>query len=109
MPGGGPYGDLFTHLEVNGFDGMPYAEEGICSICYESYSTLQMACLPDCNHTFCRDCLIGHVRAKMSDLIYPIYCPLCAVDFQVVTKTGASLSFVPAIAWVLIRCLYPQR
>ena len=55
-----------------------------------------MATLPDCNHAFCRDCLIAHVRAKMSEAIFPIYCPLCAVDDdgRGRAKTGAYGSYM---------------
>jgi hypothetical protein len=69
-----------------------------CCICYEEYGPSDMARLPDCNHAFCRECLTGHVRAKLSDMVFPIYCPLCVLDSALEDPTGASTLRAPLAA-----------
>lgn len=68
-------------------DGTRDEVEQDCCICFETYSAGDMARLPDCNHTFCRECLAGHVRAKISEQTFPIYCPLCVCNLHQEVKT----------------------
>lgn len=94
--------DVLEEVDLTDFriPHLNYAEDPkqTCSICYEDYGSSDMARLPDCNHAFCRECLTGHVRAKLSDMVFPIYCPLCVLNPAMEDPTGASSLHGPLTA-----------
>ncbi|KAF5362263.1 hypothetical protein D9756_002246 [Leucocoprinus leucothites] len=51
-----------------------------CSICFDEYSQDSVTRVEGCEHSFCRDCLRGHAKAKISERRFPIFCPLCTTD-----------------------------
>ncbi|KXN84683.1 putative E3 ubiquitin-protein ligase ARI9 [Leucoagaricus sp. SymC.cos] len=51
-----------------------------CSICFEEYVEDSVARIDDCNHSFCRECLRGHAKAKIEERRFPIHCPMCIAD-----------------------------
>lgn len=52
----------------------------ICEVCFENFTVSQVARMPDCEHSFCRDCLRSYVKAKLVEGRYPIPCPVCSAD-----------------------------
>jgi hypothetical protein len=96
--------DVLEEVDLTDFriPHLNYAEEEpqkqTCSICFEDYGSSDMARLPDCNHAFCCECLTGHVRAKLSDMVFPIYCPLCVLNLAMEDPTGASSLHGPLTA-----------
>jgi hypothetical protein len=39
-----------------------------------------IARIDSCGHTFCRECLRGHVAARIDEHRYPVLCPTCSAD-----------------------------
>jgi hypothetical protein len=50
----------------------------VCGICLEQMPDDSIARPDPCGHTFCRDCLRGHVAARLDERRFPILCPTCA-------------------------------
>ncbi|KAH9965566.1 hypothetical protein BGW80DRAFT_1345261 [Lactifluus volemus] len=48
-----------------------------CGICMEEMPEDSKACPDSCGHPFCRDCLRGHVSARLEEHRFPILCPTC--------------------------------
>lgn len=46
-----------------------------CTICMDSYAQADMHQVVECQHTFCRECLDGHISAKLEERKFPIPCP----------------------------------
>jgi hypothetical protein len=47
-----------------------------CPICMDEHpmhNTVEL----DCNHQICRDCIRGHIRAKIEERRFPVFCPSC--------------------------------
>ncbi|TEB36714.1 hypothetical protein FA13DRAFT_1080210 [Coprinellus micaceus] len=40
----------------------------------------------NCEHSFCRDCMTGHVRSQLEENLYPIICPVCFPDPERTTR-----------------------
>ena len=51
-----------------------------CGVCNELYGATQIIRLPDCTHTFCRECLRTFTKTKIREGRYPISCPVCAIE-----------------------------
>lgn len=51
-----------------------------CGVCLETLGGELAVKLLDCEHSYCQDCLRGHVESKLSEGRYPILCPLCTTD-----------------------------
>ncbi|KAJ7696452.1 hypothetical protein B0H17DRAFT_398903 [Mycena rosella] len=51
-----------------------------CGVCFEKYPEDYVARVADCKHGFCRDCMKGYVISKLTDKLYPIFCPMCVTD-----------------------------
>jgi hypothetical protein len=49
-----------------------------CAICMDEMPVDSMARIDSCGHAFCRDCLRGHVAARLDERKFPILCPTCA-------------------------------
>jgi Ring finger domain len=48
-----------------------------CGICMDEMSTDSIAIIDSCGHTFCRECLRGHVTVRLYEHRFPILCPTC--------------------------------
>ncbi|KAH9961180.1 hypothetical protein BJV74DRAFT_871919 [Russula compacta] len=49
----------------------------MCGICLEETPEDSIARPDSCEHSFCRDCLRGHVSARLDEHRFPILCPSC--------------------------------
>jgi RING finger family protein len=52
----------------------------VCGICLEEMPDDSIARPDPCQHTFCRECLRGHVAARLNEHRFPILCPSCSVS-----------------------------
>ncbi|KAJ7252460.1 hypothetical protein C8J57DRAFT_1474125 [Mycena rebaudengoi] len=51
-----------------------------CGICFDKYPEDVVARVSGCAHGFCRDCLRGYVVSKLTDKLFPIFCPMCVAN-----------------------------
>src|SRR6266850_1287985 len=51
-----------------------------CSICMDEMPVDSIARVDTCGHTFCRECLRGHVAARLDEHRFPILCPTCTAN-----------------------------
>ena len=49
----------------------------VCGICLEEMPDESIVRPEPCGHTFCRDCLRGHVITRLNERRFPILCPTC--------------------------------
>ena len=52
----------------------------VCGICLEEMPDDSIARPDPCGHTFCRECLRGHVTARLNERRFPILCPTCTAS-----------------------------
>ena len=52
----------------------------VCGICLEEMPDDSIVRLDHCGHTFCRECLRGHVTTRLSERRFPILCPTCTAS-----------------------------
>ncbi|KAF8525592.1 hypothetical protein BU17DRAFT_62733 [Hysterangium stoloniferum] len=55
-----------------------------CKVCFETYPEDSVARIGGCGHQLCRDCAKGYLTTKMEEHRYPILCPICQVEQDVV-------------------------
>lgn len=48
-----------------------------CPICMDEIPANLIARIDSCGHAFCRECLRGHVTARLDERRFPILCPTC--------------------------------
>jgi hypothetical protein len=48
-----------------------------CSICLDEMLADSIARIDSCGHVFCRECLRGHIIARLDERRFPILCPTC--------------------------------
>jgi hypothetical protein len=51
-----------------------------CGICLEEMPDDSIARPDPCGHTFCRECLRGHVSSRLNEHRFPELCPTCTAD-----------------------------
>ena len=51
-----------------------------CGICLEEMPDDSVARPDSCGHTFCRECLRGHVAARINEHRFPVLCPSCTAN-----------------------------
>ena len=51
-----------------------------CGICLEEMPDDSIARPDPCGHTFCRECLRGHVAARINEHRFPVLCPSCTAN-----------------------------
>ena len=51
-----------------------------CGICMEEMPDDSVARPDPCGHAFCRECLRGHVTARLNEHRFPILCPTCTAS-----------------------------
>ena len=51
-----------------------------CGVCLEEKPVDSIARLDPCGHTFCRECMRGHVSARIDEHRFPVLCPSCTAD-----------------------------
>ena len=51
-----------------------------CSICMDDVPMDSIALIDSCGHTFCRECLRGHVAACLEEHRFPVRCPTCTAN-----------------------------
>ncbi|KAF9531731.1 hypothetical protein CPB83DRAFT_808801 [Crepidotus variabilis] len=64
-----------------------------CLICMDDFEDPSVLHVPDCNHTFCRDCMSTYFRGKLEDRVYPVSCPMC---LTLEHHTSSKSSFISA-------------
>jgi hypothetical protein len=52
----------------------------VCGICLEEMPDDSITRPDPCGHTFCRECLRGHVAARINEHRYPVLCPSCTAN-----------------------------
>ncbi|CAI2369937.1 unnamed protein product [Moneuplotes crassus] len=45
-----------------------------CGICYEKIELSEILFM-DCAHSYCKDCIQGHINSKVEERVFPIKCP----------------------------------
>jgi hypothetical protein len=51
-----------------------------CCICMEEMPVDSITRIDSCGHTFCRECLRGHITARLEERRFPILCPTCTAN-----------------------------
>ena len=51
-----------------------------CGICMDEKPVDSIARIDSCGHTFCRECLCGHVSARIDEHRFPVLCPTCSAN-----------------------------
>ena len=52
----------------------------VCGICLEEMPDDSIARPDPCGHTFCRECLRGHVTTRLNEHRFPVLCPTCTAN-----------------------------
>lgn len=76
-----------------------------CGICLE-YGELSAVHIQGCRHRFCRDCVRRYVRAKLEERRFPVACPLCTIDDDMLTTGEINSSVLDELG--LDECEYAK-
>lgn len=94
-------GDVFEAIKLPNLD-PPTPEEPSapwCAVCYSVWTPEDsMVILPGCKHPFCRECLVGHVHAKIEEGQFPIVCPSCAIDHSLPSRLKTEIDQTTILA-----------
>ena len=52
----------------------------VCGICLDEMPDDSIARPDPCGHTFCRECLRGHVAVRINEHRFPVLCPSCTAN-----------------------------
>ena len=82
-----------------------------CGICLEEMPEDSIARPDPCGHTFCRECLRGHVTARLNEHRFPILCPTCTAGkgkgkSKGKEGAGGTLRAESQLGYRLMICLY---
>jgi hypothetical protein len=75
-----------------------------CGICMEEMPDDSIARPDPCRHAFCRECLRGHVTARLDEHRYPILCPTCTAGKGKGEGAASGTCFKRTINLVIISC-----
>lgn len=53
-----------------------------CGICLDDFPEDDAVHIDACGHEICRDCVRGHVCAKIEEHRFPVLCPVCMADHR---------------------------
>jgi hypothetical protein len=68
-----------------------------CVICLDDHPEDSVARIGQCKHPFCRTCLREYIRSKLSEHVYPMFCPICVAE-QGISQPSRASSFVISYA-----------
>jgi len=51
-----------------------------CSICMDDVPMDSIALIDSCGHSFCRECLRGHIATCLGEHRFPVRCPTCTAN-----------------------------
>ncbi|KAF9561217.1 hypothetical protein CPC08DRAFT_635653 [Agrocybe pediades] len=63
-----------------------------CGVCGEYQPLSVQISLAECGHKYCNACLSSHVKSKIEDSRYPIFCPECLAEYSRIIRTRISES-----------------
>ena len=75
-----------------------------CDICLEEMPNDSIARPDPCQHTFCRECLRGHVAARLNEHRFPILCPSCSVSKGKGKEVAGGTCCGPMVIFIFISC-----
>ncbi|KAF4610475.1 hypothetical protein D9613_006948 [Agrocybe pediades] len=58
-----------------------------CGVCGEYQPLSVQISLAECGHKYCNACLSSHVKSKIEDSRYPIFCPECLAEYSRIIRT----------------------
>src|SRR5258707_2176755 len=76
----------------------------LCDICLEEMPNDSIARPDPCQHTFCRECLRGHVAACLNEHRFPILCPSCSVSKGKGKGVAGGTCCEPMVKFIFISC-----
>jgi len=76
----------------------------VCGICLEEMPYDSIACPDPCGHTFCRECLRGHVTSRLDEHRFPILCPTCIASKGKGKGGAGSTCYNRTVNFVIISC-----
>ena len=65
--------EVFADLQRREIRNQPFD----CDLCAETCPASDLAIIEGCEHATCRNCLLLHVKAQISEARWPIWCPMC--------------------------------
>jgi hypothetical protein len=48
-----------------------------CPICTDTLPPSDLIVVDGCRHSLCRGCVLAHVKAQITQALWPIFCPMC--------------------------------
>jgi hypothetical protein len=75
-----------------------------CGICMEEMPDDSIARPNPCGHAFCRECLRGHVTARLDEHRFPILCPTCTAGKGKGKETAGGTCCERTVNLVIISC-----
>ena len=75
-----------------------------CGICMEEMPEDSIARPDPCGHAFCRECLRGHVTARVNERRFPILCPTCTAGKGKGKEAAGGMCCGQTVNLVIISC-----
>ncbi len=79
----------------------------VCGICLEEMPYDSIARPDPCGHTFCRECLCGHITSRLNEHRFPILCPTCTVSKGKGKGVAGCTRYKRTVNFVIISCYVP--